>query len=49
MALCIGFEFLYAAELVVAYRANKRLVAKAAADFHLQPFDSADELTSAAL
>lgn len=43
VALCLGFEVLYAAELVVAYRANKRLVAKAAADFHLQPVEPADE------
>jgi len=46
--LSVGMQVIYLAELVVSYRANKRLVAKAAADFHLQPidpaYDSADAL-----
>jgi len=46
--LSVRLQVIYLAELVVSYRANKRLVAKAAADFHLQPidpaYDSADAL-----
>jgi len=43
VVLSLIFEMLYVMELAVAYRTSKRLVAKAAADFHLQPLDSADE------
>ncbi|KAL1514837.1 hypothetical protein AB1Y20_003922 [Prymnesium parvum] len=40
--LCLGILVFYIAELVVSYQANKRLVAKAAADFHLQPVHTGD-------
>ena len=49
VAMCLGFEVIYVAQLVVAYKANRRLVAKAAADFHLQPVDLAPGGSSAAL
>lgn len=46
IVLSIGMELIYVTQLFVAYRANKRLVAKAAADFHLHPIPTADEPTS---
>lgn len=42
IVLSVVFEIVYVAELVVAYRTNKHLVAKAAADFHLQPVGDDD-------
>jgi hypothetical protein len=44
LTLCIGMQLIYIAQLVVSYSTSKRLVAKAAADFHLQPLDAANEL-----
>lgn len=45
--LSLGYLVFYVAELVISYNANKRLVAKAAADFHLHPVEFSDELNPA--
>lgn len=41
--LSLLLALLYLSQLFVAYSANRRLVAKAAADFHLYTVDSAEE------